>query len=251
MKQPELGRKIIELRKAKGYSQEELVEKCKLSVRTLQRIESGEVMPRGYTLRIIFEELDYEISELSDIPLQNKDYSNVNITSSQNNSGYAFLNIKCSVLIFISIIIVASLYYFYKSKPQDKSIVKKQIELNNEKYVSYYNDNLDSLLTFYDERSNFRLAVSSACIDNEFPDFRGQTRIKKLYSNYINIGKILVKRESKNMVINDSLVVDIGYMNFENNTGSYSYPAHYFTQWHLKNGKWKIENEMIYFYHDF
>ena len=37
MKQPELGRKIADLRKAKGYTQEELVDKCNLSVRTLQR----------------------------------------------------------------------------------------------------------------------------------------------------------------------------------------------------------------------
>jgi transcriptional regulator with XRE-family HTH domain len=48
MKQPELGRKIAELRKAKGLTQEELVEKCNIRVRTLQRIESGEVS-RGVT----------------------------------------------------------------------------------------------------------------------------------------------------------------------------------------------------------
>lgn len=60
MKQPELGRKIIELRKKKGLTQEELVDKCKLNVRTLQRIESGEVNPRSYTVKIIFETLEYE-----------------------------------------------------------------------------------------------------------------------------------------------------------------------------------------------
>ena len=35
MKQPELGRKIAELRKARGLTQEELVEKGNLNVRTL------------------------------------------------------------------------------------------------------------------------------------------------------------------------------------------------------------------------
>jgi transcriptional regulator with XRE-family HTH domain len=59
MKQPELGRKIVELRKAKGLTQEELVEKCNLNVRTLQRIESGEVTPRSYTIKTIFSALDY------------------------------------------------------------------------------------------------------------------------------------------------------------------------------------------------
>src|SRR5512145_510264 len=62
MKQPELGKKIIELRKSKGLTQEELVEKCNLNVRTLQRIESGEVTPRSYTIKIIFAALDYNVN---------------------------------------------------------------------------------------------------------------------------------------------------------------------------------------------
>ncbi len=58
IQQPELGRKIYELRKARGLTQEELVEKCNLSVRTLQRIEAGEVEPRPSTLKLIFEALE-------------------------------------------------------------------------------------------------------------------------------------------------------------------------------------------------
>jgi transcriptional regulator with XRE-family HTH domain len=58
IQQPELGKKIADLRKAKGLTQEELVEKCNLNVRTLQRIESGEVTPRTYTIRLIFEALE-------------------------------------------------------------------------------------------------------------------------------------------------------------------------------------------------
>lgn len=64
MRQPELGNKIVELRKKKGLTQEELVEKCKLNVRTLQRIESGEVNPRSYTVKIIFEALDSDINTI-------------------------------------------------------------------------------------------------------------------------------------------------------------------------------------------
>lgn len=62
MEQPNLGRKIVELRKAKGLTQDELVQKCKLNVRTLQRIETGEVTPRVYTIRAIFMALDYDTS---------------------------------------------------------------------------------------------------------------------------------------------------------------------------------------------
>jgi len=64
MKQPQLGKKISELRKAKGLTQEELVEKCNLNVRTIQRIEAGEVTPRSYTVKALFEALDYQWEDL-------------------------------------------------------------------------------------------------------------------------------------------------------------------------------------------
>jgi transcriptional regulator with XRE-family HTH domain len=65
MKQPELGKKIAELRKAKGLTQEELVSKCNITVRTLQRIESGVVTPRSYTIKMLFAAMDYNIYNLS------------------------------------------------------------------------------------------------------------------------------------------------------------------------------------------
>jgi len=66
MKQPELGRKISEIRTAKGLTQEELVEKCNISVRTIQRIEAGEVTPRSYTIKTILAALDYDLIKISD-----------------------------------------------------------------------------------------------------------------------------------------------------------------------------------------
>jgi len=67
MKQPELGKKISEWRKAKGLTQEELVEKCNLNVRTIQRIEAGEVTPRSYTIKAIMEALGIEMEIESDV----------------------------------------------------------------------------------------------------------------------------------------------------------------------------------------
>ncbi|WP_074405517.1 MULTISPECIES: helix-turn-helix domain-containing protein [Aquimarina] len=64
MKQPELGQKISELRKSKGFTQEELVEQCNISVRTIQRIEAGEVTPRSYTIKTILSALDYDLERI-------------------------------------------------------------------------------------------------------------------------------------------------------------------------------------------
>jgi transcriptional regulator with XRE-family HTH domain len=68
MKQPELGQKILKLRKQKGFTQEELVAQCNINVRTIQRIEAGEVNPRSYTVKIILEVLgaDYFEEEQKD-----------------------------------------------------------------------------------------------------------------------------------------------------------------------------------------
>lgn len=63
MKQPELGKKIAELRQSQGLTQEELVEKCNLNVRTIQRIEAGEVTPRNYTIKAIFDVLGDSLGE--------------------------------------------------------------------------------------------------------------------------------------------------------------------------------------------
>lgn len=64
MKQPQLGKHIAQLRQSQGLTQEELVEKCNISVRTIQRIESGDVTPRSYTIKTIFNALDYDFTNV-------------------------------------------------------------------------------------------------------------------------------------------------------------------------------------------
>ena len=53
-----IGQKIIDIRKSKGYTQEELAERAKLNLRTIQRIENGENKPSGNTIKLICEALD-------------------------------------------------------------------------------------------------------------------------------------------------------------------------------------------------
>lgn len=65
-----IGQKIKELRIKRGLTQEELAERTKLSVRTIQRIESGEVDPRTYTLTLLAEALDVELETLTTEKIQ-------------------------------------------------------------------------------------------------------------------------------------------------------------------------------------
>lgn len=63
MNQPNLGIKVSELRQQKNLTQEQLAEKCEVSPRTIQRIESGEVDPRAFTLQCLSDALDYDFGE--------------------------------------------------------------------------------------------------------------------------------------------------------------------------------------------
>jgi len=63
MNQPGLGLKVSELRQQKGLTQEQLAERCEISPRTIQRIESGEVDPRAYTLHCLGEALEFDFGE--------------------------------------------------------------------------------------------------------------------------------------------------------------------------------------------
>jgi uncharacterized Tic20 family protein/DNA-binding Xre family transcriptional regulator len=63
MNQPDLGIKVSELRQQKGLTQEQLAELCEVSPRTIQRIESGEVDPRAYTLHCLGTALEFDFGE--------------------------------------------------------------------------------------------------------------------------------------------------------------------------------------------
>ncbi len=62
-----IGSYIKEKRVQKGMTQEALAEKCEITVRTVQRIESGEVDPRSYTLQMIASALEIDFQELVNI----------------------------------------------------------------------------------------------------------------------------------------------------------------------------------------
>ncbi len=65
MRKIDFGAKLIEVRKAKGLTQDEVAEKCKITVRTIQRIESGKVKPRTFTIKVISESLGFDFFEIS------------------------------------------------------------------------------------------------------------------------------------------------------------------------------------------
>ncbi len=62
-----IGQFIKEKRTQKGMTQEELAEKTAISIRTIQRIEKGEVDPRTFTLQTIASVLEFPYDDLVNI----------------------------------------------------------------------------------------------------------------------------------------------------------------------------------------
>jgi len=62
----EFGERLKELRTRLNYSQKELSEKTGLTLRTIQRIENNEVKPSIYSLKVLGEALDADLSNVED-----------------------------------------------------------------------------------------------------------------------------------------------------------------------------------------
>lgn len=72
-----LGEQIKIARNNKKLSQVEFAEKCRLNIRTIQRIENNEVKPRLYTLRIIEKVLDIKLTGETDNDVENEHLLNL------------------------------------------------------------------------------------------------------------------------------------------------------------------------------
>lgn len=58
------GARILAVRKSKGFSQELLAEQSGVSLRTIQRVEQGETVPRGHTMQALATALAVSLESL-------------------------------------------------------------------------------------------------------------------------------------------------------------------------------------------
>lgn len=102
MKQPELGKKILVLREEKNLTQKEMAESCHIDIRTVQRIEAGEVTPRPSTLRLIAELFECDINLFNGNEQENPPYlSSLLLTTAMIGVLY-FINIIFYWTFFLS-----------------------------------------------------------------------------------------------------------------------------------------------------
>lgn len=64
MKEQTLKENLVYHRKLKGYTQDELSDKSSVGVRTIQRIEKGDVQPHLQTVKLLAKGLDIDVEDL-------------------------------------------------------------------------------------------------------------------------------------------------------------------------------------------
>jgi transcriptional regulator with XRE-family HTH domain len=249
MKQPDLGKKIAELRKAKGLTQDELVEKCNINVRTLQRIESGEVTPRSYTVKIIFAELDYKIYDSSK-SLTNKFIHTELIINKWLGQFYKYvidlfnlethtmkkLVILSTPVLAICIVLIFSISSSAKSHSRMAIREKFEQTSSNPTFMRLFNSGqIDSISIRY---------LENACMmaDNA-PTTYDRKSINEHFMQLFNRGLRFSKLTSSFKVISDSLAIDRGEWDVSVNAIVVA-SGTYLSQWRYIDGKWWIENEM-------
>lgn len=107
MQQPDLGRRLTALRKEKNLTQEELVEKSHVSVRTIQRIEAGEVLPRMITIKILLEALGENYESFSTKQTQVMETQKSNLPTTNRNT--LLIAVLAGVVYLVSEIILGTM----------------------------------------------------------------------------------------------------------------------------------------------
>jgi XRE family transcriptional regulator, regulator of sulfur utilization len=122
-----LNQLITETRKRKGLTQETLADKAGLTIRTIQRIESGENIPRSHTLKAIAHALEVPFDTLvvhatngADVTTNN---AQVDFDTEETKHFLRLFNLSCFfylVVPFVHFIIPMSI--FKKKKPHQPAV---------------------------------------------------------------------------------------------------------------------------------
>lgn len=237
MQQPELGKKIAGLRKAKGLTQEDLVQKCNLNVRTLQRIESGEVTPRSYTLKLISAELGYEFFGNTNTGFLQWFVAKIYVSGKHINFKKNTMK-KISILSSTLLVILLGVFMMnFIISDKAKSILSKQVNEHNRKSVEWFNSGrVDLLLSDY--------ASDAFFYRNGHPVYQGKKAIGECMRKAIDAKVFKMTRvELISLSINGNLAVEKSLTTSELSTGEIIKTIN-IKEWQQKGKRWKIVNDI-------
>lgn len=238
MTQPALGKKIAELRKAKGFTQEELVEKCNLSVRTLQRIESGEVSPRSYTIRLIFTALDYNIHENTANEFSKTGFLVSGWPGQLYRYVFELFNLKTNPVkkitilsIILSVVLLGIFGLSTESKAQKAEKAIMAIVENQNNINKWLNaGQVDSVLALF---------RSDATV---MPSLNSKAEIRKMLEDAVDGEYKVLEFKNLDISVGDSIAVQKYYDVFSYRGVEYKQRG--ITEWRKTKGKWLIVTDI-------
>ena len=140
----ELGKRILELRKKSGLSQEQLGEKVNVTRQTISNWELGATAPNPEQLKLLSKALNISIDELLDNGLQNVVLSKIKLTENQTKTIKRIL--KAILIGFITLLIIDIVVFIIcfakkigpfeetKSENEISYVIEEGYVLTNEKY---------------------------------------------------------------------------------------------------------------------
>lgn len=174
----DFGKVLIGVRKQKGLTQGEVAEECNVTIRTIQRIESGIVSPRASTIKIISETLGFDYFATS-----NTGYYKKSKSQPLKLKAHKFLwavkdlfNLKTYTMKKISILTLAALvitFGLHAINPVQKGVK------NNNSITTVYNK--DQTLEFIEVRFSNNLTLDSLIsIKSALEEFDIKINYKKI-----------------------------------------------------------------------
>ena len=116
----EFGERLKELRTRLNYSQKEISEKTGLTIRTIQRIENNEVKPSLYSLKVLGEALQTDLTEVGK-PSETKPYE-FNFTIKITDMNQFLTDLKALVKThWKTILFIVLAIYLFTSYPDIKA----------------------------------------------------------------------------------------------------------------------------------
>lgn len=141
-----LGEKILELRKKKGLSQEELGERINVTRQTISNWELGETSPNPMQLKLLSKELNVSIDELLD-----NDVKDVLVEKVSNTEKLSKLILKI-LKVFMYIIIAVIVLYFVLiiGRIISKNAKNRGREIEETIHCSLYGEEHTYGITYYE-----------------------------------------------------------------------------------------------------